>query len=420
MSGLRNVLSITSKDLLILFKDWGGLAQLFLLPLVFVLIFGGLWSVAAASDSEEDTRIPLPVVNFDSQGELSQEFLTKLNEAGGLEAVLYENAEAENLLAEQEIKQLLTIPNGFSDGVNEGEPVTLILASNGANDEELRSALFVVEGVARDMTLETQILASLEQMGQMMADAPQDIQIFTADRAKAQAKSQFDRAGTTPLVEIVERYPETLGENILERLSPTQVAVSGMTVLFVFLTAQVTASSIYYEKKIGSFRRLLAAPIRRSTLLSGKMLPNFIIVLLQVIVIFGVAIFLFPLIGLSGLDLGNDILALILLVVAVAICSTTLGVLIAAVAKTEAQIGGVSQAILWVLALLGGAIVPTVLFSESLATIGQFTPQYWAVTGFYDLLIRGRGIEEVILNIVILLVFALIFFAIGAWRFDFD
>jgi ABC-2 type transport system permease protein len=420
MSGLRNVLSITRKDLLILFKDWGGLAQLFLLPLVFVLIFGGLWSVAAASDAEEDTRIPLPVVNLDSKGQLSQEFLLKLNEAGGLEAVLYENADAENLLTEQEIKQLLTIPDGFSQRVTEGEPVTLILASNGASDEELNSALFVVEGVARDMTLETQIFASLEQMGQMNADAPKDQQIFTPDRAKAQAQSQFDRAATTPLVRVIERYPETLGEDILERLSPTQVAVSGMTVLFVFLTAQVTASSIYYEKKVGTFRRLLAAPIRRSTILSGKVLPNFIIVLLQVIVIFGVAVFLFPLIGLSGLDLGNYIPALVLLVVAMAICSTALGVLIAAVAKTEAQIGGISQAVLWVLALLGGAIVPTVLFSESLATIGQFTPQYWAVTGFYDLLIRGKGIDEVILNIGILLVFAVIFFAVGVWRFDFD
>ena len=73
-------------------------------------------------------------------------------------------------------------------------------------------------------------------------------------------------------------------------LSFAELAVPSMTVLFVFLTAQTTAQSIYDEKKIGSFRRLLAAPIGKGGLLSGKMLPNFLVVLIQVIVIFGVAI----------------------------------------------------------------------------------------------------------------------------------
>ena len=59
-----------------------------------------------------------------------------------------------------------------------------------------------------------------------------------------------------------------------------------MTVLFVFLAAQTTARSIYEEKKVGSFRRLMAAPLSKATCWSGKMLPNFIIALVQIAVIF--------------------------------------------------------------------------------------------------------------------------------------
>jgi len=191
-------------------------------------------------------------------------------------------------------------------------------------------------------------------------------------------------------------------------------------VLFVFLTAQATASALYEEKKQGSFRRLLAAPITKPALLEGKMLPNFVIVILQVVFIFAVAIFIFPLIGMEQLSLGSDPLALALLVLVMALCSACLGIFIAAVARTEAQIGGISQAALWVAGFLGGAIVPFFLLNESMASIGKITPQYWAVTGFNEIMVLGGDLAAVSQNLVALLAFSLLFFAIGLWRFDFN
>lgn len=46
------------------------------------------------------------------------------------------------------------------------------------------------------------------------------------------------------------------------------------------------------EKQEGTFRRLLVAPLRKSILLAGKMLPYYLDNLIQVAVMFGVA---FPL-----------------------------------------------------------------------------------------------------------------------------
>ena len=203
-------------------------------------------------------------------------------------------------------------------------------------------------------------------------------------------------------------------------MSFAELAVPSMTVLFVFLTAQTTAQSIYEEKKIGSFRRLLAAPLSRFSLMSGKLTPNFIIVILQVVVIFFAAIVIFPLLGMDKLTLGEDPLALVLLVLVTALCSTTLGALIAALAHTEAQIGGLSTAALWVMAFVGGTIVPLFLVSDALAAIGKVTPQFWAVTGFYDLLVRGQGLSDIIDSLLALLGFSVLFMAIALWRFDFD
>jgi len=214
--------------------------------------------------------------------------------------------------------------------------------------------------------------------------------------------------------------PTSLGQGEPVVISGVQIGVPGFAVLFIFLTAQITARSIYDEKKTGTFRRLLAAPLGKRRMLIGKLIPNFVVVILQVVVMFAAGMFLLPLIGLPALHLGKDPLALVLLVLSIALCCTTLGILIAAVARTEAQIGGIAALVLWVLAFLGGSFIPLFLINESMATIGQVTPHFWAVTGFYDLLTRGQGLAAILDSIVILLGFSAVFFALGAWRFEWD
>jgi len=273
--------------------------------------------------------------------------------------------------------------------------------------------------VARDLSLQTLILGSLNQMRNMQAGNPGSEDALSADKAVIQAKSQFESSATRPLITVEETIPAELGREENE-LSFSELAVPSITVLFVFLTAQTTAQSIYDEKKIGSFRRLLAAPMSKLSLMIGKLTPNFLLVILQVGVIFFAAIVIFPLLGIDKMSLGNDIVALVLLILATALCSTTLGALIISIAHTEAQIGGFSTAALWVLAFLGGSIVPLFLVSDTLAAIGKVTPQYWAVTGFYYLLVRGQGMAEVTNSLLALVGFSVLFLAIALWRFDFD
>jgi ABC-2 type transport system permease protein len=47
-------------------------------------------------------------------------------------------------------------------------------------------------------------------------------------------------------------------------------------------------------------------------------------------------------------------------------------------------------------------------------------PQYWANRAFDDLLLRGLGLQDVALELAVLLGFAILFFVIGLWRFDFE
>ena len=426
------MLSIAWKDLLILFKDRNALVGAFLLPIVFIVVYLGVAGAATGGgggggDAEAE-RVPLPFVNLDPDGTAATALIDGLNTQGGLDASVYAGAdgrpysetEALAKLEAKEIQRLLIIPAGFSAGLEAGERVSLRIVNKSLDPGQSGAVMMAIEGVTRDMSLERQIVASLERLAEMQQANPSFDPATSAELAIPIARRQFEESRGRPLVTVVQGQPSGPDQEDQPQVTGVQIGVPGFAVLFIFLTAQITARSIYDEKKTGTFRRLLASPLGKWPMLVGKLIPNFVIVLLQVVILFAAGMFLLPLMGLPALSLGSDIPALVLLVLAVALCCTTLGILIAAVARTEAQIGGISALVLWVLAFLGGSFIPLFLINESMATIGQVTPHYWAVTGFYDLLTRGQGLTAVIDSIVVLLGFSAVFFLVGTWRFEFE
>jgi ABC-2 type transport system permease protein len=406
------------------FKDPGTWAYLFIFPLIFIFFFGGGLTALVGDEEEtaETARISLPVVNEDGGGELATTFLANLAAAGTVEINMIDRETADSRLDTREISHALFIPEGFSADFAAGTPVELRLVNHPFADiNETEALRLAVDGVAQDLALEQQLVASLEQFGQMQAAAAPEQQAFSTERIVTQAQSQFERADGRPLVAISQVEPGTLTAGEQEpQFTGIQVAVPGFAVLFAFLAAQATAQNVYEEKKYGSFRRLLAAPISKTSLLLGKMALNFLMAVLQLVVIFAVALFIFPLLGLDKLSLGYDPLALVLLCLLVAVCSTSLGVLIAALAKTENQIGGLSSLIIWGMGILGGSLVPLFLMSDALNALGKIVPQYWAVNGFYELLVLSGGLSDIVLPLAALLGFSVLFFGVGVWRFDYQ
>jgi ABC-2 type transport system permease protein len=410
---------IAVKDLHIFARDRGWIIQLFILPLLFIIIFSGV--LGGMTSPKEDERIALVTVDLDG-GPAAQSLIKGLEAAGGVRVMLMAEAEATQQLEDRKIARVLTIPAGLSETASGGAPVTVRLANHSeAGLEQTEAVRLVVEGAVQDLLLEQQIVASLEQIADMQAMLPVEQQAFTEERILRQAREQFAASRQRPLLTVEERLPAAEKPTAEDpNYDMARVAVPGFMVLFVFLSAQAMASSIYDEKRVGSFRRLLAAPLSRAQLLLGKALPNIVIVIVQIIVILGFGTLGLRLLGHQPLALGGDLLALALLMLATALCSTGLGILIASLARTQNQIGGLSSMLLWTTGVLGGSMIPLFLLERFLGPVPRIVPQYWANRGFENLLIRGLGLEAVAASIIALLLFALAFFAIGLWRFDYE
>jgi ABC-2 type transport system permease protein len=412
-----NALTVAFKDLLLLLKDRGQVLILFLVPVGFILAFSAAF---AAGQQLEEELINVSLVNLDPGGELSTLLVENLNQDRGIQTEEIDQAAAEAGLQDQEINLVVTIPAGFTADVQAGKQATLGLQYGpAASDSEVEAVRLVVGGVASDLSLETQLVGGLGHMAAMMSDAPPEVQVFTTERINAQAASQFERAKTAPLLALAAKWPDPITKG-REDFDPSTFGVAGFAIMFAFLTAQTTASSIFQEKKEGTFRRLLAAPLGKWEVLIGKMLPNLAIAMLQMVVIVAVSIALLPLIGQKAPSLGSSPLGLILVALLVALCSTSLGVLLGAVCRTESQVGGVSSVFLWVAGMVGGAFIPNFLLGDFLGTVGKVVPHYWANQAFSDLMLRGQGVADILPQLAVLAGFTAVFFVVGLLRFRFE
>jgi ABC-2 type transport system permease protein len=94
--------------------------------------------------------------------------------------------------------------------------------------------------------------------------------------------------------------------------------------------------------------------------------------------------------------------------------------MVAALAKTDAQIGGLTSLLTLTMSAMGGCLMPTYIMPGFLQTLSRFTPHNWAMQGFQDVLVRGYGLAGILPEAGALLGFAAVFFLIGVWRFRFD
>ena len=354
------------KDVQLLLRDRGALMSLFLLPVVFMAVFGSMFSAQgsgeapraiAVAGAEDSDRARAAAVALAASG------LFRVREEDSAERV-------RALVAAEEVSAGLIFPPGYDP--DRGVPAELSI----------------------DLAASPQVRGPIE--GALSG--------ILAAALRGEAPPRVLEARSPPGL----RRP-------LEGATGFQIAVPGNAVLFGFFLALTVGLSFVEERKSGTFRRLLAAPIRRPTVLLAKLVPFTLIGLVQMATLFGIGALVF------GMRVGGSWLALALLTVAVVLASVSLGLFIASFGGTERQIGAVGSIVLLVMALLGGAMVPRPIMPDTLQAIGDFTPHGWALDGYYALLVReGAGLADVAGEILAVTAFAAGFAVLGALRFRFE
>jgi ABC-2 type transport system permease protein len=358
------------KDFHLLLRDRGALMSLFLLPIVFIAVFGSMFNGQDGSEREPRT-IP---VHYQPGDQRAAGLIEAVDRSGLFRTRLEPDAgRVRTLVADKTFAAGLIIPPDFDPRA--GKPAELVI------DEAAPPAIRGPTEGALDGIL---------------------------------TGAHFGAPAAGPVTVLQARTPPGI-HRPLEGARGFQVSVPGNAVLFGFFLALTVALSFTEERTTGTWRRLLAAPISRPVVLMAKLVPYVLIGLCQFAFLFGVGALAF------GMRVAGSMVALVALTLAVVVCATALGLLLASLGGSERQLGGIGSITLLVMGLLGGAMVPRPIMPETMQTLGLFVPHAWALEGYYDVLIReGTTVASIWKEILALLGFAAAFAAIGVTRFRFE
>ena len=193
-----------------------------------------------------------------------------------------------------------------------------------------------------------------------------------------------------------------------------QLLVPGYTVMFAFFLVLTVGWLFVSERRQGTLQRLRAAPLTRGQILVGKLIPCYIVSLIQGFFLILAGRFLFD------MHWGPKPLMLIPVVATTSLAAVGLSVLVASVARSESQVSIYGTLLVLVLGGLSGCLMPRYLMPEQMQQFAQFTPHAWALDAYQELLLDNPQLSAVWFSCSVLTAFGIVFTALAWWLLKLD
>ncbi|MGZ7160255.1 MAG: ABC transporter permease [Methanobacterium sp.] len=408
-------MSIAIKDLKELLRDRRGLFFILLFPLFFMLIFGFAYGGMGQNNQPHN----IAIVNLDQGVTLptgeNMNFGDNLTKVLG--DVKYENsdthifnitqtsdAEANNLTKQRTVDLEFIIPAGFSQSILDMEKSIALsksatgLTTSAGNNSNTNASTLIIRGDTSYMgfgTSESILTGVLVQyqnsfIGAIGGTQPQDF-----------------------IQSTVEGIPGTQAFTSFDYLAP------GMIVFAILMLATSVATILTREVESGTLKRLKISKMTSFDFLFGGLIPWSLVAAAQVLILFAVAIT----IGFHWQGSINSIILAVLIGIIGGIASISLGMIIAAFAKSPPQAGQLGTLIAVPLTFLVGAFFPlpqiTIgTFMGQQVQIYDLLPWHQVLVALRDVLTFGYSLDSITYQVGTAIILSAILFVIGVVLFS--
>jgi len=357
--------AIALKEFLQLRRDRRTVAMLFLLPFLFLVVFG----YAASFDVEE-----IPTLIVGGSAKLVESQLPK-------QFKVIDVRPGDDRAAAQ-------------DALHRGEAVVAIVTPSAASQDATvlidGSELFAAQAALRRIATAQATAGGLQE-----STAPGDVQL------PAQAQQALAVIGKAKIDVLFN--PD---------LRTAVVMVPGLCgIILVFIGTIATALGVVRERQTGTMEQLAVMPFRPRDVFLGKIAPYLAIACVDMAVIVGVGMLIFdvPFRGsVATFALGAGLFLFVTL---------GLGVLISTVSQTQGQ--AIQLAIMTMVPqfLLSGLFFPLYAMPWGVRWIGYCLPLTWFVKIARGVMVRGAPIDALWLPLTVLAVMGTVVFTASVLRF---
>ncbi|HXD77028.1 MAG TPA: ABC transporter permease [Puia sp.] len=402
------------KDLRVLRRDRIGVIAMFAMPVLLVIIVTEMQSGSFAMANRN--RMPLLLCNRDS-GAASVQFARALDSTGMFRVIPVLAAPGGQSAADNDdgIRQRLhdreallgvVLPRGFSAllqsrtnrlagkalksfglddtiraGTDSGTAATLRLYYHPVLQEPLRRS---AEGALYSALR----LVESRQLLRTMYAAINEKEL--PDSLERELLAGHTTIETIPVARDDSRGNPTVSEH----------NVPAWTIFAMFFVVVSLGSGIVREKLSGSFIRLKTLPTSYMVAVFSKQLTYLAVTFVQAVLVFGLGVLLFPLIGLPALHLPADWSGLVLVTLLCGACAVSYALCVGVFAETEEQANLFGALSIVILAAIGGLMIPDFMMTGPFRTVMKFSPLHWCLDAYYGLFLEGGGLRDVWPNVL--------------------
>jgi len=402
------------KEVLLLLRDWGGLAILFFMPSVLIITI----TLIQESTFKAVGESVLPIVLVDEdRGEIGQLVTENLSKAPNVELITeieghpIDNNRAHALVSSGKYQIALVIPKGISDELNDkvnhnvdkilGEFALVEPDSTAGNPPEKKwqtKEITIYFDPAAGQTFRNGVKSNIERMLSKV-EVQKIYDVFI---------NQMELSEDPGLLnEEIITFNETIAQKGEDGIIPNAVQhnVPAWILFGIFFIVVPLGINLVKEKNLGTYIRLRTSPVSYAVILGGKIFTYTVICLIQFALMLLIAKYIFPLIGLIEFDPGAQLPLMILIAFVAGLAAIGLGILIGTVAETQEQSAPFGAIFVIILAALGGVWVPTFIMPEMMQKVSAFSPMNWGISAFYDVILRNGTIADIARPLGYLLLF---------------
>lgn len=397
------------KEFLLLIRDIGGIAILFIMPLVLIV------TITLIQDSTfktvSDAKIPILVVNNDN-GNVSETILKGLGESNAFEVNIKESEDvAKDLVFKGKYQLAIIIPENLSSGLEQKvtQNVDGIIEKFGFEED--------TDSLPKETIKSKEVKLYFDPATQMTfkSSVKNGIDKMVAEiETKSIYKAFQEQISDDPTEVIFETenfitFKEILPKENNKEIIPNSVQhnVPAWTLFAIFFIIVPLSINIVKEKSQGTFVRLRTNPVSYATVLGGKTLIYLVVCLIQFVLMLLVGVYLFPAIGLPTLDVSGRLPLLFVVAIFAGLAAIGLGLLLGTIAKTQEQSAPFGATFVVILAALGGVWVPVFVMPKLMQTLSNISPMNWGLNAFYDVFLRHGSLLDILPEISLLFLFFL-------------
>jgi ABC-2 type transport system permease protein len=383
LCSMHRLISALRKEFLILIRDLPGLAILFIMPVLLIMIVTLAQENALKSSKEAKTDL---IFVDHSHSDFSKLLRMNLDSSG-----LYRLVSSQDGVLIDDKTALLKISLGEC-------PVGILLPEK---DTAIR--LLIDPGL--QSSYRNVITASLTYIikGTQSRVAIEGL-LKTLAPAMAPAIDGMIVTSIKNMPAVTEVYASK--ENAQIKPSIVQNNVPGFILFAMFFIVIPLAGSMVTEKNEGSFGRLQTLPVNVAVLLTSKVILFLGVCLLQFFLMLLVGTWILPVFfGMPALQLGTHYFVILTATLCAALAAIGFGLVVGTFATSQGQAALFGSVMVVILGVISGTFLPVYLMPEAIKSISLISPIRWGIDNYLDIFIREGTVVTIFPNIIKLLLF---------------